>query len=382
MMKEIVWLMKKILSVTFRKKGNIPLYFGGPLIGIFIAFLAYGGSGQHTLKVGMINRDSGQIAGDTVNFLKYLKNMDLIKVNESSMKEQIASGKLDCAIILEQGFSESIQNGNPDHIQIVSIKGAEVTGFVKSYLYQYLDNVIALNKAANGDQETYQKMSARYKQADFKLQAETLQDTSKGKNMTERTIGFLLMIMLLSAGNFAEIIMKEKENRTYFRLLSTPINARKYVLANIAVSMMVMIAQVLFTLLFVTKIFHIEMHVSFWQMAVILTLFALVSAGLSLMIVSFATSSGAASSLQSLISTPTCLLAGCFWPYDIMPKAVQRIAHFMPQRWVLDTISKLQQGHHFGSLYLNLMILLAFAAVFFLVSVYKFGRNNDVRNFA
>jgi ABC-2 type transport system permease protein len=381
-MKDIIWMMKKILSMTFRKKANILLYFGGPLIGIVIAILAYGGSSQQALKVGVINHDSGQIAGDTVNFLKHLKNMDLVKVNESSMKDRIATGKLDCAIILDEGFSESIQNGNPDHIQLVSIKGAEVTGFVKSYLYQYLDNVMALYKAANGDQGAYQKMSVRYQQAEFKFHVETLQDTSKGKNMTNQTIGFLLMIMLLSAGNFAEIILKEKENRTYFRLLSTPINARKYVLANIAVSMLVMVAQIIFTLLVVTNIFHIEMHVSIWQMSIILILFALVAAGLSLMIVSFSNSSGAASALQSLISTPSCLLAGCFFPFDIMPKAVQKIANFMPQRWVLDTISQLQKGHHFGSLYLNFMILLAFAAVFFLVSVYKFGRNNDVRNFA
>jgi ABC-2 type transport system permease protein len=381
-MKDIIWMMKKILSMTFRKKANILLYFGGPLIGIVIAILAYGGSSQQALKVGVINHDSGQIAGDTVNFLKHLKNMDLVKVNESSMKDRIATGKLDCAIILDEGFSESIQNGNPDHIQLVSIKGAEVTGFVKSYLYQYLDNVMALYKAANGDQGAYQKMSVRYQQAEFKFHVETLQDTSKGKNMTNHTIGFLLMIMLLSAGNFAEIILKEKENRTYFRLLSTPINARKYVLANIAVSMLVMVAQIIFTLLVVTNIFHIEMHVSIWQMSIILILFALVAAGLSLMIVSFSNSSGAASALQSLISTPSCLLAGCFFPFDIMPKAVQKIANFMPQRWVLDTISQLQKGHHFGSLYLNFMILLAFAAVFFLVSVYKFGRNNDVRNFA
>ena len=382
MMKDIIWLMKKILSVAFRKKGNIFLYFGGPLIGIVIAFMAYVGSGQQALKVGVINHDSGQIAGDTVNFLKHLKNMDLVNVNESSMKDQIAAGQFDCAIILDEGFSESIQTGNPDHIQLASIKGAEVTGFVKSYLYQYLDNVMALNKAANGDQGAYQKMSARYQQADFKFHVETLQDTSKGKNMTNRTIGFLLMIMLISAGNFATIIMKEKENRTYFRLLSTPINARKYVLANIAVSMLVMVAQIIFTLLVITNIFHIEMHVSIWQMSIILIFFALVAAGLSLMLISFSNSSGMASALQNLILTPSCLLSGCFFPFEIMPKTIQKIANFMPQRWVLDTISQLQQGHDFVSLYLNFLILLAFAAVFFLVSVYKFGRNNDVRNFA
>jgi ABC-2 type transport system permease protein len=75
------------------------------------------------------------------------------------------------------------------------------------------------------------------------------------------------------------------------------------------------------------------------------------------------------------------LLAGCFWPVEIMPKAVQKIADFLPQRWTLDTISKLQQGNHFDTLYLNYLILAAFAVAFFLIAVYKFGRSNSVKNF-
>jgi ABC-2 type transport system permease protein len=380
-MKDIFWLMKKILSVTFRKRRNIIMYFGLPIIGIFISFLAYGGSGLQTLKVGIVDKDQQTIAHDTIHFLKQLSNVHVLEMNESNMNEKITSGSIDCAIILDKGFSDSIQNGNPNHIQIVSIKGAQIIGFVKSYLYQYLDNIVSIGKAANGDATTFKKMYVNYQQSDFKLKAQNLKDTSKSKDMTNQTIGFLLMIMLLSAGNFTEIILKEKENRTYYRLLSTPISARKYVLSNIAVNMIVMITQVIFTLVVITQVFHIDMHVAFWQMAVILILFALIAIGLSLMIVSFANSSTSASALQNLVSTPTCLLAGCFWPVEIMPKAVQKIADFMPQHWTLATITKLQQGSHFGSLYLHFMILLAFALAFFLIATYKFGRNNSVRTF-
>ena len=65
-----------------------------------------------------------------------------------------------------------------------------------------------------------------------------------------------------------------------------------------------------------------------------------------------------------------------------MPSFAQRIADFLPQRWVLDTLAKLQEGQQLQGLYLNIMILFAFAAVFFLIVIYKFKRNNDVRNFA
>jgi ABC-2 type transport system permease protein len=381
MMKDVFWLVKKILMVTFRKKGNIILYLGMPLVGIFISFLAYGGSAQATLKVGVVNQDQQLIANDTIHFLESLNNVKVMKIKENEVSEKITAGTIDCAITFKQGFSQSLLNGHPSNIEIVSIKGAQITGFVKSYLYQYLDNILAISKAADGNSYAFEKMYTKYQHADYKVTASTLHDTSKSKDMTNQTIGFLLMIMLFSAGNFTEIIIKEKENRTYFRLLTTPINARKYVLSNIIVSFTVMIVQIICTLLFITKVFHIDMHVSTLQMAVVLIMFALVAVGLSLSVVSFSGSSASASALQNLVSTPTCLLAGCFWPVEIMPKAVQRIADFMPQHWALDTISKLQQGVHFGSLYLNFMILFAFAAAFFLIAVYKFAKNKHVQNF-
>jgi ABC-2 type transport system permease protein len=380
-MKDIFWLMKKILKVTFSKKRNIVIYFGVPLIGILISFLVYGNPGSQVLKVGVVNQDRHVIANDTVRFLANLQNVNVEKINNSSVNEKVSNGALDCVIILNNGFSERIISGKPANIQIVAIKGEEVTGFVKSYLYQYLDNIILIGKASSGDTNIFEKMYTNYQQDHFKLSTESLKDTSKSKRMTYQTIGFLLMIMLMSAGNFSEIIIKEKENRTYFRLLSSPINARTYVLSNIAVSLLVMVAQILCTLFFITSIFHIDMNVSFWKMTAVLVLFAVVAIGLSLMLVSFASSSASVNALQNLVVTPTCLLAGCFWPVEIMPKTVQKLADFLPQRWTLDTISKLQQGNHFDTLYLNYLILAVFAVAFFLVAVYKFGKSNSVKNF-
>jgi ABC-2 type transport system permease protein len=380
-MKDIFWLMKKILKVTFSKKRNIVIYFGVPLIGIFISFLVYGNPTSQVLKVGVVNQDRQAIANDTILFLAKLQNVHVEKINNSTVNEKVSNGALDCVIILNKGFSEGIVSGKPGNIQIVAIKGEEVTGFVKSYLYQYLDNIILISKASAGDNNKFEKMYRNYQQDHFKLSTKSLKDTSKSKRMTYQTIGFLLMIMLMSAGNFSEIIIKEKENRTYFRLLSSPINARTYVLSNIAVSLLVMIAQILCTLFFVTAIFHIDMNVSFWQMTAVLVLFAVVAVGLSLMLVSFANSSASINALQNLVATPTCLLAGCFWPVEIMPKSVQKLADFLPQRWTLDTISKLQQGNHFDTLYLNYLILAVFAVTFFLIAVYKFGRSNSVKNF-
>ncbi|MGG0276803.1 ABC transporter permease [Bacillus rhizoplanae] len=380
-MKDILWLIQKTLSVLLKNKKGLLIIIGLPIAGALISFLIYGNAGQGTLNIGIVNNENQYIANDTVKFIEGLNHVKVSKIKESEVEEKLASKKLDGVITLDSGFSESVRNGKPSHIQISSIKGAQVTGFIKSYLYNYIDNITAISKVAQNDQNTFDKMYASYQKNSFKLTAETLKDTSKNKDMTNQTVGYLMMFMLFSAGNFSELILKEKENRTYFRLLSTPIDGKKYILSNIVVNMLILMVQIVVTVLFMTNVFHVDPNMPLIVMIGLLMIFGLIAIGLSLAIVSFAKNSTAANAMQNIIITPTCLLAGCFFPFEIMPASVQKIADFLPQRWLLDTIGKLQQGTSFADLYLNILILFAFAISFFLIAIYKFGRNNDTRNF-
>ncbi|WP_312473710.1 ABC transporter permease [Neobacillus sp.] len=380
-MKDILWLIQNTLRVTFRKKKNIIMYLFMPLIGIFISLLAYGGDQKMTLHVGIVNQDESEITADTIQFLAGLENVKITEIEAGKVQDQITSGKLDSVITFEKGYSDSVLAGRPDHIQLTSIKGAQVTGFVKSYLYQYVDNISTISRAADGNQQTFRQMNQDYQHSNFKLSTSSLEDSSKNKNMTNQTIGFLIMIMLMSACNLSEIILLEKEKRTYFRLLSTPINARKYLLANVLVNMIVMTIQVVITLTIMKSIFNIGLNMTYWEAAVVMLLFSLIAVGLSLVLISFSNSRSAASALQNLIIMPTVMLSGCFWPVEVMPTTLQKIANFLPQRWTLDTLTKLQEGHSISELSLHLLILFAFAAAFFLIAVYKFSRNTTTQNF-
>ena len=380
-MNDIAWLVKTSLNRMLKSKKGMLLYIFTPLFGLFISILSNGGASGATLHVGIVNHDHQAVTTDTIKFIKALENVKVEDIKESDVSSKITDGKLDCVITLDKGFAESVRNGNPDHISISSIKGATVTSYIKSYLYNYIDNISAISKVAGGDQTKFEEMYADYHQPQVKMKTSVLMDTSKNKDMTNQTIGFLLMIMLFSAGSLSEIMLKEKENRTYFRLLASPINARKYITANIMVNIIVMVIQIIITLLLLSVVFHININMPVWQLGLILLIFGLVAIGFSQITVAFSNSTGASSAMQNLFIVPTCLISGCFFPAEIMPKALQKISDFLPQRWVLETITKLQQGTNLGHVSLNFMILLAFAVAFFLIAIYKISRNNNVRNF-
>ncbi|MED4533742.1 ABC transporter permease [Metabacillus fastidiosus] len=379
-MKELFWLIANIFKITFKDKKNYIVYIVLPLVGIMIALVAYGGESDEKIRIGVIDEERTEMTEDTISFLGGLENTHIISIKKSEIEDKIVSGSLDAVLLFEKGFSNSMKEGNPDHIQISSIRGAEITGFIKIYLYNYLDNIAAIAKVAKNEAE-YKAIYDNYKRSSFKLVTNELQDTSKNKKMTYQSIGFLIMIMLFGACNLSEIILKEKERRTYFRLLASPLSSKQYVSANIIVNFIILAAQIILTLLVMTKIFGIDLNIPFIEMLVIMLLFALVAVGLSILIVAFSKSSSAAGALQKLVILPTCLLSGCFWPMELMPEAIQKVSDFLPQKWVLATIMEHQRGEQFGDLYLNYLILFSFALTFFLIAIYKFGRNNNVRNF-
>ncbi|MGG3888227.1 ABC transporter permease [Metabacillus fastidiosus] len=379
-MKELFWLIANIFKITFKDKKNYIVYIVLPLVGIVIALVAYGGGNDEKIRIGIIDEERTEITEDTISFLGRLENTHIISIEKSEIEDTIVSGSVDAVLLFEKGFSSSMKEGNPNHIQISSIRGTEITGFIKIYLYNYLDNIAAIAKAAKNEAE-YKAIYDNYKKSSFKLVTNGLQDTSKNKKMTYQSIGFLIMIMLFGACNLSEIILKEKERRTYFRLLASPLSSKQYVSANIIVNFIILAVQIILTLLVMTKVFGIDLNIPFIEMLVIMLLFALVAVGLSILIVAFSKSSAAASALQKLVILPTCLLSGCFWPMELMPEAIQKVSDFLPQKWVLATIMEHQRGGQFGELYLNYLILLSFALTFFLVAVYKFGKNNNVRNF-
>lgn len=381
-MNNILWIVRHTLRQTFRKKGSWIVYFGLPIAGILLSMLIYGSSNGGKLHVGVLNEDGDKpITADAIHFVEGLANVKVTMTDSASLNKDIAAGKLDSGLIFEAGFADSVRGGQPEHLRIVSAKGAQVTAYVKAMLESYVGNVASIGQSTKDDPKAFDAIYADYKQASFKFDAESLKDTSKAKDMTYQSIGFLLMFLLFSAVNMCQLILKEREDRTFLRLLSSPLSARGYVLANVIVALVIQVLQIVVTLLLMKNVFGIDSGIPFGDMFGALLLFSLCAVGLSLLLTAFAKNNRNAGALQNLIITPSCLLAGCFFPAEIMPDTVRKIANFLPQHWLLDTITKLQDGHAIGSLALNLFILLGFAVLFTLVAIYRFGRNNDVRQF-
>lgn len=381
-MKDWLWLVHHTLRRIVRKPQTWFVSFALPIVGVLLSMMIYGSADSPVLRVAIVNKDGdNHMVRDAIHFVEQLQDVKVTKVNEATMHADIASGKKDVGIAFAPGFAKSVREGTPDGITIVSLKGSQVTAYVKAMLQNDIANVAAIGKATGGDSAAFDKLYASYRAKNFKMDVAKLKDTSKLKAMTYQSIGFLITFMMISAFNQSELILEDKRDRTFLRLLSSPVSSKTYVLSNVTINVLVLFAQIVITLLCMRVVFRIDTGVPFVQMVATLLLFALSAIGLSLLMIAFVNSSAAANALNTLIVSPTCILSGCYFPLEIMPEPVLKIAHFFPQRWLLNAVNDLQQGGAFGSIALSLAILLVFAVAFALIAIYRFSHNNDTRQF-
>jgi len=381
-MQNILWMVGKTFRNSFRKKGNWITFFLMPIVGILLSMMLYSGGASVPLRIGVVNGDGRQpLAADTLHFIKGLHQVKVKELSETELNKEIAAGQLDAGLLLKPGYSDSLHQGSSQGLELRSMKGAQSTAFIKAMLVQYTGNLAAIGQAYAGDPAAFDKLYENYREGSFAVAFESVKDNYTASNVTYQGIGFLIMFMLFSASNMAQLILAEKENRTYLRLMSSPLTARAYVISNAIVSAIFLLLQIIVTLFVMKTALGIDSGVPYPELIAVLLLFGLVAIALSLMLVSFSKSSGSLGAMQNLVIVPTCLLAGCFFPIELMPEAVKRVAEFMPQRWLLDAITRLQAGDAFTSLGMNALILLAFALVFSLIAVYRFSRNDDTRIF-
>jgi len=380
-MRNMLLIIANILRVTFKKKGNIIIYLFLPLAGVMLSMFMYGSAGSTLLSIGILNNDTGVLSTDLIKTMQSSNTYKVYEVNEDEINSKLLEMELDAAIIIPDGYSDNIYNGAPKNIDIMLIKGQDTTVWVKQVLNNYTDTLNKLSIASNGNRGIFDSMYGQYKADAVKLTVVKLKDKLTGRNMTLTSMGFLIMFIMLGAGFINITILKEKRDRTYHRICSAPVNARQYIAGNAITSLLIVIVQILIIQFVMKYLLRIDTGVSDIAMFVILLMFGIVAIGIGLVVTALSSSSYMASTLSTLIMTPTCMLGGCFWSSEMMPGFMQKIGYFVPQRWAMDAIQKLQTGGAQADISINLLILAAFAAALILIAIYKFSRSSNVQKF-
>jgi len=185
--------------------------------------------------------------------------------------------------------------------------------------------------------------------------------------------GYLVMFVFFTAALSATRIVRERQNNTLERLLSTSVR-REVILWGIftgtAAKGLIQIA------IFWTAgllIFRIDLGLSPAAVIILSILVIIMSSAFGLMLATLVKTERAADSIGVLCALILAPLGGCWWPLFITPKWMQFIAKFTPHGWAVTGFNKLMLfGADFGSVVPEMLVLIGFAVLFGIIGMWRF----------
>lgn len=153
------------------------------------------------------------------------------------------------------------------------------------------------------------------------------------------TMVMFTMLVLLTSG--AIMLVVEREAGLLRRLASAPISRGSIVLGKWTGRMALAIVQIAFGMIMGAVVFKMEWGHSLPMVALVLFGWASLAASLAIVLGSIARTPGQAVGIGVLSTMMMAALGGCWWPIEITPPWMQRLALAFPTGWTMDALHKL-----------------------------------------
>lgn len=377
-MRGFLVLFKQISKMTFRKKGNWVTILLLPILGVFAA-LAFNSDSKVVTRVGFYDMNNSFLSEDIINEVDKNENFQISILNNENYSQYLENRQLDCVIEIPKNFDEDIINSKETKLGFYSVQGQTSTIWIESFLNFYIDNFAAIARVADSKEE-FKEIYEGYKSEKLELVKNNIGDTTKSKGVTKASIGFLLVFMLMASRAVTNYIVTDKRIKTYTRIFTAPISKTQYLLANIAVNFIVFLVQVALIMFLSLFVFNLKFYIGTVDLTILFLAFGFAAIGFGTIIAAYSNSTNQASQLSNILIVPTCMLSGCFWPIELMPEYLQKLANIFPQTWVLKSVDSLQHGSNITDVLSNIAVIVGFAIVLFAISLLKITNEDDIKN--
>jgi ABC-2 type transport system permease protein len=177
----------------------------------------------------------------------------------------------------------------------------------------------------------------------------------------------MMVTFMLSIISFVH----ERSSSTLDRLLASPATEGEIVAGYALAFGLVGLIQSVVILLTAIALFGITIEGNVLLALFIIFLFGVGNQGLGFVLSSVAKNEFQAIQFMPIVLFPSILLSGVFWPIEAVPDVLRPASYFLPLTYAVDALrSVMIRGWGIGDVWLQLTVLLAFAAVMMLLSTY------------
>ncbi|MCR8844229.1 ABC transporter permease [Paenibacillus sp. SC116] len=280
-------------------------------------------------------------------------------------------------VFIPASYSESLMNSSTLQVDMYQKNLSEQSALVKLALEQFVQEqqrfLADMGKVEQGQQlsaESKEKLYTEYLQARPVLKMES--EKSSSSVSMRIAMGIFLMFIFMNGLQAVSVMIEDRHNRTMLRAYAAPVRNSEISFGYFLGAFANGTIQVAVVLVIVHLVLGARISTSIVEQFLLLELYLLAILGALCMISTFLTDMKRFTQVGYGIIVPTCMIGGCFWPVYIMEPYMQRISYYVPQRWVLDALDKLEAGASLNTVVLPIGVLLLFTIIFLGVGVSAF----------
>jgi len=366
-------------KMILREKEALFWMFAFPILMMLILGFVFGGGGGTVLKVGVVDQDGSFISKQVVKAFEGIAEpkedagekkdapLEVTTGDEKDELKELEDGKRNGVLVIRKGFTDSIMEGEAGVVTVYvdesEVTTAEITKQTITGILGEISREIA--KKATGAPEVPEMIKLEEKRM-----------TGDYFNYIDFIVPGILAMTIMFAGlmGYAQEIATYREKGILRRIKVSPISLPTFLGSGIATVLILAFAQAVLLLLVGVVAFGVNIGGNYFYMGVIVLVGALSFLALGFMISSLAGTAKSATLAATAVAMPMMFLAGIFFPIDFIPKWLSVIAQCLPLYYFADALREVMiNGASLAAVWLDIVVLVAFGIVCFLVSV-KFFR--------
>lgn len=382
-MKKLMWMVKKEWISLKRHPSRLVAIIVFPIIMILLFGYGMGGDLEN-LNVVVVAQDEGALTDATLDAIKSMEIYHVVDIIDDADegREMVDNGEVKAAIILPSNYDEEDSNQKAVTLYIDSSDQMATQSLVPTT--QALFNEISAKQSAfssttvnteNATNENSVSSSINSVKSAIALQVNRIYGDIKYIDYLVPAVLAMTIMMSCMMGMGASI-SGERETGELARLFMTPTSVATVVGGKIIGKLSVELVRALILLFAAIILFGVTVKGGIPQTFVLLVVGALCFVGFGIMISATAKTQEDYAQLVMPFSMPMMFISGVFYPVETMPWIFQKLAYICPLTYLNDAMRAVMiQGHSLGDVWFEIVVLLAFTLLFFIIGVIRFDRD-------
>lgn len=370
--KKVKWMVKKDLLTLWRHKVQFASLILFPILMIALCGWGMGGTVENT-PVVIVKQSTGDVTDQVINALKSDDTYDIkeILTDPDEAKDRVDDGEVKAAIILSSDFEDSDSKNAVLYIDSSDQMTTQTLVPTTQQLFASLSEQVGTQQVnANTTSNPINDVAQT-----IKLQVNKIYGSLDYIDFL--LPGVLAMTMFMSSMmTMGNSIAGERERGELSRLFMTPTNISSVLAGKITSQVIKEMIRAVILIIAAVLLFDVIIKGNLLLLILVMLISVLCFVGFGMMFSATAKTQEDYIQIVMPVAMPMMFICGVFFPTETMPWILQKIAYFLPLTYANDAFRAVMlQGAGIGSIAMDLVILLIFTAIFFVVGVARFNRD-------